>query len=60
LSELGCLGVRPRSKVSKTIYLRVAFVYTSRHLFRARESEIVGTIVEPRKGTVWRVILRTG
>jgi hypothetical protein len=32
------------------------------YLFRARERKvkIVGTIAEPRKGTLWRAILRTG
>jgi hypothetical protein len=48
--------------VSKTVHLRDALVYTGRHLLRARErmNEIVGTIAELRKGTLWRVILRTG
>ena len=40
----------------KTHRLRVAHVYIGRNLFRAREKEIVRTIVEPRKDTAWRVI----
>src|SRR5919112_102819 len=40
--------------------LRDALVYTGTHLFRARErkDEIVGTIAEPRKDVLWRVVLR--
>jgi hypothetical protein len=39
-----------------------ALVYKGTGLFRARERKdnIVGTIAEPRKGAVWRAILRTG
>jgi hypothetical protein len=39
----------------------VALVYTDRCLFGARErkEKIVGTIAEPRKGTLLREILRT-
>jgi hypothetical protein len=42
--------------------LRDALVYKGTGLFRARERKdnIVGTIAEPRKGAVWRAILRTG
>jgi hypothetical protein len=51
-----------REQVPKTIHLRDALVYTGTHLFRARErkDEIVGTIAEPRKDALWRMILRTG
>ena len=37
-------------------------VYTGGHLFGARErkNEIVGTVAKPRKGTLWRMILRPG
>jgi hypothetical protein len=42
--------------------LRDALVYKGNEHFRARERKdnIVGTIAEPRKGAVWRAILRTG
>src|SRR5215210_6044266 len=59
LSLLRCPHSAERARVA---HLRNALVYTGRHLFRARERKdnIVGTIAEPRKGAVWRAILRTG
>jgi hypothetical protein len=48
-------------RARKPVHLRDALAYTDRCLFGARErkDKIVGTIAEPRKGTLLLPILRT-